>query len=381
MPCPHNEITIVQRSQRQSAVAAAAYQSGEKLFCEYDQQVKHYPEKRGIVHNEILLPANAPRSYADRNTLWNAAEAVEKQWNSQLARRWVLTIPREIPPDQYAVLVREFCEQQFVSKGMIADFAIHDPHPPGHNPHAHVLLTMRAMDEHGKWLPKSRKVYDLDENGERIKLPSGRWKSHKEDTVDWNDQKYCEIWRHEWEVIQNRYLEANDRPERVDLRSYARQGLDVVPTAALYGLGKKEAAVQLAQDFGFSYEDWKPPGKAKKPKPRQKSPEEQFQEAKSRCFRILADYLHLLRAWRKEYAPHSPEESFHPRFVEALQKQDQVEYLLDVLLFGETEEKAALITDYGKDVIQLEQRMAELAAADAARTKKHHERHAATPEH
>ena len=96
MPCPHNEITIVQRSQRQSAVAAAAYQSGEKLFCEYDQQVKHYPEKRGIVHNEILLPANAPRSYADRNTLWNAAEAVEKQWNSQLARRWVLTIPREI---------------------------------------------------------------------------------------------------------------------------------------------------------------------------------------------------------------------------------------------------------------------------------------------
>ncbi|WP_270541906.1 CHC2 zinc finger domain-containing protein [Coprococcus sp. AF102-57] len=134
--------------------------------------------------------------------------------------------------------------------------------------------------------------------------------------------------------------------------------------AALYGLGKKEAAVQLAQDFGLSYEDWN-------------SPEEQFQEAKNRCFRILADYLHLLRVWRKEYAPHSPEEVFHPRFVEALQKQDHVEYLLDVLLFGETEEKAALITEYGKDVIQLEQRMAELAAADAARTKKHHERHAA----
>ena len=96
---------------------------------------------------------------------------------------------------------------------------------------------------------------------------------------------------------------------------------------------------------------------------------------------ILADYLHLLRAWRTEYAPHSPEEAFHPRFVEALQKQAHVEYLLDVLLFGETEEKAALIADYGKDVIQLEQRMAELAAADAARTKKHHERHAAAPEH
>ena len=228
MPCPHNEISIVQRSHRQSAVAAAAYQSGEKLFCEYDQEVKHYPEKRGIVHNEILLPANAPLEYTDRNTLWNAAEAVEKQWNSQLARRWVLSIPREIPPDQYAALVRDFCRQQFVSKGMCVDFAIHDKGDG--NPHAHVMLTMRAMDEHGKWLPKSRKVYDLDENGERIKLPSGRWKSHKEDTVDWNDQKYCEIWRHEWEVIQNRYLEANDRPERVDLRSYARQGLDIIPT-------------------------------------------------------------------------------------------------------------------------------------------------------
>ena len=228
MPCPHNEISIVQRSHRQSAVAAAAYQSGEKLFCEYDQKVKHYPEKRGIVHNEILLPANAPLEYTDRNTLWNAAEAVEKQWNSQLARRWVLSIPREIPPDQYAALVRDFCRQQFVSKGMCVDFAIHDKGDG--NPHAHVMLTMRAMDERGKWLPKSRKVYELDKNGERIKLPSGRWKSHKEDTVDWNDQKYCEIWRHEWEVIQNRYLEANNRPERVDLRSYERQGLDIIPT-------------------------------------------------------------------------------------------------------------------------------------------------------
>ena len=98
MPCPHNEITIVQRRQRQSALAAAAYQSGEKLFCEYDQQVKHYVEKRGIFHNEILLPPNAPPEYADRNILWNAVEAVEKQWNSRLARRWVLTTPEKYRP-------------------------------------------------------------------------------------------------------------------------------------------------------------------------------------------------------------------------------------------------------------------------------------------
>ena len=228
MPCPHFDVKIIQRSKRQSAVASAAYQSGERLFSEYDQKQKYYSHKSEIVHTEIMLPPHAPPEYADRNTLWNAAEAIEKQWNSQLARRFVLAIPRELPRSQYADLIRDYCREFFVSKGMIADFAIHDKGDG--NPHAHILLTMRAMDEQGKWLPKSRKVYDLDENGERIRLASGRWKSHKEDTVDWNDQKYCEIWRHEWEVIQNRYLEANDRPERVDLRSYARQGLDIVPT-------------------------------------------------------------------------------------------------------------------------------------------------------
>ena len=91
-------------------------------------------------------------------------------------------------------MIKGFCQEQFVSNGMIADFAIHDKGDG--NPHAHILLTLRAMDEHGKWLPKARKVYDLDENGERIQLPSGNWKCHKENTVDWNDQKYAEVWRH-----------------------------------------------------------------------------------------------------------------------------------------------------------------------------------------
>ena len=243
MPCPHFDVKIIQRSKRQSAVASAAYQSGERLFSEYDQKQKYYSHKSEIVHTEIMLPPHAPPEYADRNTLWNAAEAIEKQWNSQLARRFVLAIPRELPRSQYADLIRDYCREFFVSKGMIADFAIHDKGDG--NPHAHILLTMRAMDETGKWLPKSRKVYDLDENGERIRLASGRWKSHKEDTVDWNDQKYCEIWRHEWEVIQNRYLEANDRPERVDLRSYARQGLDIVPTV------HEGAAVQQMEKRGI----------------------------------------------------------------------------------------------------------------------------------
>ena len=228
MPCPHFDVKIIQRSKRQSAVASAAYQSGERLFSEYDQKQKYYSHKSEIVHTEIMLPPHAPPEYADRNILWNAAEAIEKQWNSQLARRFVLAIPRELPPEQYADLIRDYCREFFVSKGMIADFAIHDKGDG--NPHAHILLTMRAMDEQGKWLPKSRKVYDLDENGERIRLASGKWKSHKEDTVDWNDQKYAEIWRQGWADTANRYLEAIGSPERLDLRSYARQGIDKIPT-------------------------------------------------------------------------------------------------------------------------------------------------------
>ena len=230
MPNPHFDISITQRSQGKSAVAGAAYQSGEKLFSEYDQKMKDYTRKRGIVYTEIMLPANAPPEYADRQVLWNSAEEVEKQWNSQLARRFVLTFPREVPLEHYPQMVQEYCMEHFVSKGMCCDFAIHDPDPPGHNPHCHVMLTMRAMDEHGKWLAKSRKVYDLDENGERIRLPSGSWKSHKEDTVDWNEQYHGEEWRHGWEVVQNRYLEMVGSPERVDLRSYERQGLDILPT-------------------------------------------------------------------------------------------------------------------------------------------------------
>ena len=177
MPCPHFDIKIVQRSNRQSAVASAAYQSGERLFSEYDQKQKYYSHKSEIVHTEIMLPPHAPPEYADRNTLWNAAEAVEKQWNSQLARRLIIAIPEGASTGTVCWANTGLLPEQFISKGMIADFAIHDKGTG--NPHAHILLTMRALDESGRWLPKSRKVYDLDGNGERIRLPSGRWKSHK----------------------------------------------------------------------------------------------------------------------------------------------------------------------------------------------------------
>ncbi|MBQ2675054.1 MAG: MobA/MobL family protein [Prevotella sp.] len=208
----------MQRSKGQSAVAAAAYQSGDRLFCEYDQKTKHYRNKKEVVFSTILTPPHAPPELTDRNTLWNSVERTETRYNSQLARRIVMALPKEIPKEQQIQLVREYCQEQFVSKGMIADIAVHDKGDG--NPHAHILLTMRPVDEKGNWAPKSRMVYDLDENGKKQKTAKGNWKCHKEPTVDWNDRKYAEIWRHEWEGLVNRYYAENGLEERVDLRSY-----------------------------------------------------------------------------------------------------------------------------------------------------------------
>lgn len=126
MPCPDFDVSIVKRSDNRSAVAAATYQSGSRLFSEYDQRWKNYTGKHEIVHEETLLPANAPPEYKNRQTLWNAVEDVERCWNSQLARKIRMALPREVPSDQYVAMVREYCQDQFVSKGMICDFAIHD---------------------------------------------------------------------------------------------------------------------------------------------------------------------------------------------------------------------------------------------------------------
>jgi hypothetical protein len=195
-------------------------------------KTKNYSYKSGeVLAKGILLPPNAPLEYADRQTLWNAVEKAENQWNSQLARGIIMALPNEIPKEELVPLVRDYCREQFVSHGMIADFAIHDKGDG--NPHAHVLLTMRAMDENGNWLPKAHKVYDLDENGERIRLPSGQWKSHKENTVDWNDKSKAELWRSKWAEAVNRVYEKHELPVQIDLRSYERQGKEELPTVHL----------------------------------------------------------------------------------------------------------------------------------------------------
>jgi len=224
----HCSIKIISRGKGKSAVAAAAYRSGEKITNEWDGETHDYTRKGGVVHSEIMLPPHAPPSFSDRSTLWNSVEEIEKSKDAQLAREVEIALPVELSREEQTRLVRDYCSSQFVSKGMCADFNIHDT--GSGNPHAHIMLTMRPLDEKGIWTAKSKKEYDLDGNGERIRLPSGRYKSHKVDLVDWNSRENAEVWRAAWADMTNAYLERAGHPERIDHRSFERQGIDQIPT-------------------------------------------------------------------------------------------------------------------------------------------------------
>ena len=140
----------------------------------------------------------------------------------------------------------------------------------------------------------------------------------------------------------------------------------------LRGIGSKEAAILLAQDFIIPHE-----GSTDKPsKPRQQNIDEQnYQHMERYCFRVLLDYYRLLCCWKEGYAPQTPEDGYHPRFVEALQKLSLVEYLLDEMLGGDMQARASVVIEYGEEVRKLEQRMAELAAADEAAVQNADEQH------
>ena len=224
----HCNISIVSRGKGKSAVAAAAYRSGEKLTNEWDGMTHDYTRKGGVVHTEIMLPPHAPPSFSDRSTLWNSVELYEKAGNAQLAREIDAALPIELSREEQIRLVREYCSSQFVSRGMCVDFAIHDT--DSGNPHCHIMLTMRPLDERGAWAAKSKKEYDLDENGERIRLPSGRYKTHKVDLTGWNDKGNALLWRKAWADLTNDFLERNGSPQRIDHRSNAERGIDEIPT-------------------------------------------------------------------------------------------------------------------------------------------------------
>ncbi len=210
----HCSIKIISRGKGKSAVAAAAYRAGELIKNEYDGIVHDYTRKGGVIHTEILLPGHAPADYADRAVLWNAVEKAERYKTAQLSREIELALPVELTREQNISLVSEYAKRHFVSAGMCADIAIHDKGDG--NPHAHIMLTIRPLERDGTWGAKS-----YTEKGKKVF------------TVDWHDKARAEEWRAGWADAVNAELERVGHAERIDHRSYERQGVAQIPTVHL----------------------------------------------------------------------------------------------------------------------------------------------------
>lgn len=210
----------IKRSAGRSAVEAAAYRAGERLYSEYYGLVSDYTRKGGVMYTEILLPPHAPREFADRQTLWNAVEDAEHNKNAQLAYSFDIALQNEFTMEENIELARKFLLDNFVTRGMIADFTVHRPDKNGGiaNPHFHVMCPIRPLNSDGTWGAKQRRVYRDD--GKFNAVP----------TTDWGRPETLEAWREAWAALCNAKFEEKELPCRIDHRSYERQGVEQIPT-------------------------------------------------------------------------------------------------------------------------------------------------------
>ena len=269
----HLEAKVVSRGTGRSAVAASAYLSCSRMYNDYDGIQHDYTKKQGLVWREVFLPEYAPQEWKDREQLWNAVEEVETAKDSRLAREFVVALPIELSWEQQVELLQAFIQEQFVSDGMCVDAAIHDT--DGHNPHAHILLTVRPLDEQGKWQYKTEKEYLCMRNGEECGFTAAEFRTAQNEGWEkqypykigkkkvymtpsaaeaqgliradkhpkstrygrqnpiserWNSEEQLAAWREAWADVSNRCLERAGREERIDHRSNAARGLDEIPT-------------------------------------------------------------------------------------------------------------------------------------------------------
>ena len=267
----HLEAKVVSRGNGRSAVAASAYLSCSKMLNDYDGVQHNFTRKKGLVWQDVFLPEFAPPEWKDRSVLWNAVEKNEKTKDSRLAREIVPALPIELTPAQWQELLTDFIQNNFVADGMCADVAVHDPYPPRHNPHAHIMVTVRPLDEKGNWQYKTEKEYLCVRNGEeqgftaaefkaaqadgwekqypykvgrkKIYLPPSEAEKHGYKRVSkypygrqnpiserWNSEEQLVQWRKAWADAANCYLERYGYEERIDHRSHADRGLTEQPT-------------------------------------------------------------------------------------------------------------------------------------------------------
>ena len=184
------------------------------------------------MHKEILLPSHVPRKYAGRETLWNAVEKAEEHPKAQLAYSYDIALQNELTLEENIGLAKRFLLEQFVSRGMICDFAVHMPDPKGGipNPHFHVLCPIRPMNTDGTWGNKQKRDYVLDKNGQRIRDENGNYVWKSVPTTDWGHKETLLHWREEWARYVNIELEKKNAPMKVDHRSYKEQGVHQLPT-------------------------------------------------------------------------------------------------------------------------------------------------------
>ena len=202
----HLSVTQTKRSAGQSAIASAAYRAGERLYSEYYGEYSDYTRKGGVICSDILLPSHAPKEYADRQTLWNAVEKAERGKTAQLAYSFDIALQNEFSLEENIALARQFLLEQFVSRGMVVDFAVHQPDREDGgipNPHFHVLCPIRPIEQNGKWGLKQRRVYELDEDGNRIRDQNGEFVFNAVPTTDWGSPETLEHWREAWAEMCN----------------------------------------------------------------------------------------------------------------------------------------------------------------------------------
>ena len=229
----HLSVTQTKRSAGQSAIASAAYRAGERLYSEYYGEYSDYTRKGGVICSDILLPSHAPPEYADRQTLWNAVEKAERGKNAQLAYSFDIALQNEFSLEENIALARQFLLENFVSRGMVVDFAVHQPDREDGgipNPHFHVLCPIRPIEQNGKWGLKQRRVYELDEDGNRIRDADGKFVFNAVPTTDWGSPETLEYWRQTWAELCNAKFAEKGLDVRIDHRSYERQGVELLPT-------------------------------------------------------------------------------------------------------------------------------------------------------
>ena len=227
----HFHVSRVLRSRGQSSVEAAAYRAGARLEDYYYGKIADYTAKGGVICAEILAPDYVPESFHNREFLWNAVEEVEKHPKVQLAYSFDIALQNEFTIEENIAIARQFVMENLVAKGMIVDMAVHDPDKGGGipNPHIHVMCPVRPMREDGTWGEKQKREYLFDADGNPILDGKGKQKFNAVPTTDWNRPEVLEQWRKAWADLVNEEFRKHGIKEQIDHRSYAEQGIDLIP--------------------------------------------------------------------------------------------------------------------------------------------------------